>query len=191
MRLVVLVVCVVLMSVADASQLRERRLRRPHGPRQGRMYRRRPQRIMPSNAASGPSSKPLVPSACPESLSLNEREEMSNLVFTGRIESLPGGRRVVSRHTVGVEGVAGDVKVKRVFKGGVVAGDLAGRVVRVEGLGRWDVCNSLARVRDTKIFLTNMDDEGRIHLNSSLVRLTLQALRATAKAVSGKTFLSS
>lgn len=193
MRLLVVVVSVLVMlaTAAAASEPRERRLRRPHAPRrQGRMYRRRPQRIRPSNAASGPSSAPVVPSVCPDRLSLNEREEMANLVFTGRIENLPDGRRVVSRHMVGPEGVAGDVRVKRVFKGGVAAGgDLAGQVVRVEGLGRWNVCNSLARVRDTKIFLTNIDHEGRIHLNSSLVRLTLQALRATAKAVSGKTNL--
>lgn len=190
MRLLVVAVCVfvILGSAAAASEPGERRFRRPHAPRrQGRMYRRRPLRTKPSNTASGPSSAPVVPSVCPDRLSLNEREEMSNLVFTGRIESLPGGRRVVSRHMVGAEGVAGDVRVKRVFKGGVAAGgDLAGQVVRVEGLGRWDVCNSLARVRDTKIFLTNIDHQGRIHLNSSLVRLTLQALRATAKAVSGK-----
>ncbi|KAK7080213.1 hypothetical protein SK128_027425, partial [Halocaridina rubra] len=68
------------------------------------------------------------PPVCEEELSLEEREERANLVFTGCIEWLAGGRNRVTRHIVGDEGVAGGVRVKRVFKG---RRDLAGRILQI------------------------------------------------------------
>ncbi|KAK7084528.1 hypothetical protein SK128_012205 [Halocaridina rubra] len=120
------------------------------------------------------------PPVCEEEPTLEEREERAYLVFTGHIEWLAGGRNRVTRHIVGDEGVAGGVRVKRVFKG---RRDMAGRILQVNGLGGSSVCNSFARVKDTKIFLTTVNDEGKIFLNSSLVRLTLKNLRKTLKAV--------
>lgn len=176
MRLAVLLLCVLVLS-AEAQRLR--RPRRQHSRRQVE-HRRRSAMPRPPGLRR---TIPELPVACPERLSLEDREERANLIFTGRIEWLPGGRNRVTRHIVGGEGVAGGVRVKRVLKG---RRDVAGRLVEVLGLGGDEVCNSHARVRDTKIFLTYLDETNRVHLNSSLIRLTLRNLRKITKAVQGE-----
>ena len=194
-RTMLAVVCVVLVVVASAGGPRLGRLRR-QGPR--RPIRTRPRMSQdspvvpavppPVGSVPRPSTKPPAPDRtpkrtperapmCPDRLTLVERREQSNLVFTGRVEWIEGQRRSVSRHSVGSKGVVGGVSVKRVLKGPL---RYTGRVVEVMGLGRWNVCNSLARVKDTKIFLTSLDEQGSVTLNSSLVRLTLRNLRTTA-----------
>ncbi|XP_053635062.1 agrin-like [Cherax quadricarinatus] len=188
MRLLVVLICLlVIVSVAGS---RGRRPRRQNLRWQARAQRRRSQTLPehPEFGAPGPTRMPEHTSVCPDRLTLEEREELANLIFTGRVEWLTGGRTLASRSNVGVEGVAGGVRVKRVFKGGA---SLAEQVVQVDGLGGWKVCQSRASVRDTHIFLTNIDHHGRVTLNSSLVRLTLKNLRTIAKAVTGETALHS
>lgn len=177
-RTMLAVVCVVLVVVASAGGPRTRKLRRQSPRIPARPHRRRSQdqAKAPLTAVPGAPTPARAP-LCPDQLTLVERREQANLIFTGRVEWLQGRRMTVSRHSAGPEGVTGGVMVKRVFKG---PARFAGQVVEVMGLGRWGVCNSLARVKDTKIFLTTLDDEGRVRLNSSLVRLTLKNLRTTA-----------
>lgn len=177
-RTMLVVVCVVLVVVALAEGPRASKLRRQGQRRPIKTHRRRSQNhegapLTAVPRAPAPERAPL----CPDQLTLVERREQANLIFTGRVEWLQGRRMSVSRHSAGPEGVVGGVMVKRVFKG---PARFAGHVVEVMGLGRWGVCNSLARVKDTKIFLTRLDDQGGVTLNSSLVRLTLRNLRTTA-----------
>lgn len=177
-----MVVCVVLLVVASAGGPRASYLRRQGPRRPVKPHNRRSHNHVKVPLATVPRPVPRALAAeraplCPDQLTLEQRKEQANLIFTGRIEWLQGRRVSVSRHSAGPEGTTGGVKVKRVFKG---PAELAGQVVEVMGLGRWGVCNSLARVRDTKIFLTSLDEQGRISLNSSLVRLTLKNLRTTA-----------
>lgn len=177
-RTMLAVVCVVLVVVALAEGPRATKLRRQGARRPLKTHRRRSQDQSGASHTAVPSaSAPERSPQCPDQLTLVERREQANMIFTGRVEWLQGRRMSVSRHSAGPEGVVGGVMVKRVFKG---PARFAGRVVEVMGLGRWGVCNSLARVKDTKIFLTTLDDQGRVSLNSSLVRLTLRNLRTTA-----------
>lgn len=185
MRLLVVVFC--LLAVVSAAEPRQRRPRRQDGRRQTRGHRRRSQTLPePSELVARSSRIPELPSACPDRLTLDDRKEQANFIFTGRIEWLAGGRTFVSRHTVGAEGVTGGVRVKRVLKG---QQSQAGQMIQVNGLGGSHVCNSRARVKDTKIFFTTRDHRGRVDIKSSLVRLTLKNLRTTSRAVAGKSSL--
>ncbi|MPC60646.1 hypothetical protein E2C01_054701 [Portunus trituberculatus] len=181
-RTMLAVVCVVLVVVASAGGPRLGRLRRQgtRKPNRTRPRLLKDQQVPPVGSVPReippPRTRARAP-VCPDRLPLEERRDQADLVFTGRIEWLHGRRKSVSRHSVGAAGVAGGVKVKRVLKG---PSRYNGEVVEVMGLGRWNVCNSLARVKDTKIFLTSLDEQGRISLNSSLVRLTLKTLRTAA-----------
>lgn len=183
-RTMLVVVCVVLVVVASAGGPRTAKLLR-QGPRRPiRTHSRRaqdhvkaPLTVVPRPRSRAPASASARVPLCPDQLTLEQRRDQANLIFTGRVEWLQGRRNTVSRHTAGPEGITGGVSVKRVFKG---PARLAGQVVEVQGLGRWGVCNSLARLKDTKIFLTSLNDQGHVSLNSSLVRLTLKNLRTTA-----------
>ena len=87
-----------------------------------------------------------------------------------------------------------NVEVKRVMKGVDVL--LRGRPwkfnglaprprVLVAGIGDGRICNSEARKYDTRIFLVSRSSDGRLTLNSSLVRISLNNIERTEAAVNG------
>ena len=94
------------------------------------------------------------------------------------------------------------VEVKRVMKGNNIINTLPGvvpsyrsrspwnrRVVMVDGIGDPDICDSLARRHDTRIFMLDKDTKGELKLKSSLVRLTLNNINRADAAVEDKPFV--
>ena len=87
-----------------------------------------------------------------------------------------------------------EVEIKRVIKGSEVLLGVHGWTfnglgarprVEVAGIGDRTICNSEARKYDTRIFLVSKSDVGRLRLNSSLVRISLNNIERTEAAVNG------
>lgn len=115
-------------------------------------------------------------STCPlEKGSLEERESLSQVVFTGVVETV-------------IDADSADVRIRKIFKG--LAKDGEGKVVRVTGLEDPQLCPNRVRQRDTRIFLANLVDSTspivwdedvphpvRLQLSSSLVPVRLRYLQ--------------
>ena len=137
---------------------------------------------------------------------LEIRERQADVVFSGTVrdvETFPAARG-------GGVGGAPDkivsVEIKRVIKGnGVVGGKMASaassssaggrlehRIVRIVGFEDPRICNTFARVGDSRIFLVSLRNGGgggggpELVLNSSLVRLTLNNLEIAEAVVKGE-----
>lgn len=118
-------------------------------------------------------------SACRE-LPLEDCEDSASTIFSATI------RQLREDQTCAV------VEVKRVFKGDLVAANLAHvhlaktfrQYVEVHGLRNPSICDSAAKVNDTRIFLTN-EIGSELHLNSSLMRITVYNIRRIEEAVNG------
>ena len=89
---------------------------------------------------------------------------------------------------------AGKVKVRRVFRGDE---GLVGRMVMVEGFGSKNICLSIARLGDTKLFFledkrVRQNTQSRVKtkrfkLYSSILKVNLRNLKALWKIESKKT----
>ena len=126
--------------------------------------------------------------------SLEAREASADVVFTGTVRDLlpmPAGD-----DPYGDGLMRARVEVKRVMKGASVLGRVATGwttdrhgarrlVVDVKGIGDPAVCNSEARVNDTRIFLVGKTSTGDLRLNSSLVRMSLDNIEQAEAAVNG------
>lgn len=111
--------------------------------------------------------------------SLEKREKDVSLVFTGTVERIYKSQSTHSGHYRGI------VRVKRVIKGVKQFQD--NRVI-VEGFGNSKICVSEVKERDTRIFLVNPLANGRLKLNSSLIRVNLNNLRKAVAAAKSKFF---
>ncbi|KAI1305882.1 hypothetical protein HDE_01270 [Halotydeus destructor] len=105
---------------------------------------------------------------------LERREEDASLVFTGTVEK-------VYRHTGHPGHYRGLVRVKRVIKG---MKQYQGNRVIVEGFGSQKICVADVKEKDSRIFLANLANHGRLKLNSSLIRVNRKNLRKAMTASS-------
>lgn len=108
--------------------------------------------------------------------SLEDREEMANVVLTGTLKKIHSPRNDGTYDA--------DVRIRRVIKG-----DISSRisVLRVEGFGNKNICRNTAKEKDTRIFMINKSPSGHFILNSSLVKVTLRNLDLVQAACRGKT----
>ncbi|XP_023932250.1 agrin-like isoform X3 [Lingula anatina] len=103
--------------------------------------------------------------------SLEEREEEANVVMTGTVREL-------FPHSDNPEMYMGEVEIKRVMKGQNMiktfpAADRKHEMVMVDGIGDPDLCESMVHKYDTRIFLLSENGHGKLKLNSSVMRITL------------------
>lgn len=106
---------------------------------------------------------------------LEKRESEADLVFTGTIE------RIKRNPTLKLANgwYRANVRVKQVIKGNI---KLEGSKVIVEGFGSKKICESDVKMKDSRIFLVNEGTNGRLRLNSSLIRINLDNLKKVLSA---------
>ncbi|GFS69603.1 ntA domain-containing protein [Nephila pilipes] len=113
---------------------------------------------------------------CEETKTLNEREEIADIVFTGTVQKIywksPDRSLILHYNAV--------VLVKRVLKGDR---KLQSNAVVVSGLGNRLICQSFVKERDTRIFLVTEMDNGFLQLNSSLLRISIPNLDLIEAAI--------
>ena len=137
--------------------------------------------------------RPFGPVDCKEE-SIERREQYAQVIFTGTVRRLYDDYMNVGLYKAQVE-------IKRILKGSDVINRLPGvypetndiyypwtrRLVIVNGIGDPDVCRSLVRKYDTRIFMTTeVKGHRELKLNSSLIRLTLDNIDHTVAAIRGK-----
>ncbi|XP_013793867.1 agrin-like, partial [Limulus polyphemus] len=103
-------------------------------------------------------------------VTLEEREELANMVFTGTVERLYRTRSDVYR---------GSVRIKRMIKGD---DNLVENTVIVDGFGDPHICFSDVRERDTRIFMVSQLSNGYLRLNSSIIRVNIRTLNRAVSA---------
>ena len=120
---------------------------------------------------------------------LEFQEEKAKFIFTGTVRDIEVDPGRPGHNSAQVE-------IKRILKGSGILDHLPVlyakgkyasvnyRVCTVAGLGNPDICTSQARLHDTWIFFTNLAN-GRLELNSSLVRLSLDNIAQTEAAIKG------
>lgn len=108
--------------------------------------------------------------------SLEVLESFAEVILTGTIDSI--------KPEVNDYSEVGRVKIKRVIKNPERLADR--KWITVHGLNDPTVCDSVASVHDTKIFLLHQTAYGDFRLNSSLIPITLRNLDALEAAVQGK-----
>ncbi|RWS23326.1 agrin-like protein [Leptotrombidium deliense] len=106
-------------------------------------------------------------------ISFKEREILAKLIFTGTVS------RIYKSHSRVYRGI---VRIKRVLKGDRRLSDSH---VIIDGFGNSKLCKSEVKERDTRIFLVNRVN-GRLTLNSSLIRVNVNNLRKVVAAVKSK-----
>lgn len=123
---------------------------------------------------------------------LEQREEEANIVMTGTVRELYPDWQHPNMYK-------GEVEIKRVFKGTNSIRQMPGmhnarrffrKMVMVDGFGDPKICDSKVRRHDTRIFLLKKDDNGKLHLGSSVVRLTLPNIEQADAAVKGEVFIN-
>jgi hypothetical protein len=114
-----------------------------------------------------------------EEARIEKSEELANVVFTGTVE------RIYRSKANQYKGI---VRVKRVLKGDQ---NLVDNSVIVEGFGSPQICFSEVKEKDTRIFAVNPSLNGRLKLNSSLVRVNINNLNKVIAAVKSKSSLDS
>ena len=110
---------------------------------------------------------------------LEKRQFDADLVFTGIIERIK--RNPSLKLSNGW--YRANVRVKQVIKGNA---KLEGSKVIVEGFGSKKICESDAKVKDSRIFLVTEGNNGRLRLNSSLIRVNLDNLKKAVAAAKCK-----
>jgi len=120
-----------------------------------------------------------IPPRCQETQSLDQRENAADIVFSGRIAKIEP-RRNASYSCL--------VQIYRVMKGKELMSDILDlalttrhfyrNIVKVGGFGSPKIlCNSQHLTEgDIRIFLVGADSEGKLSLNSSLIRIGLRTL---------------
>ena len=121
---------------------------------------------------------------------LEEREEMANVVFTGTVKQIMSDDTDSNRIMYKSE-----IEIKRVFKGDNIVNEVANvfidpvrnhKMVMVEGFGDPHICDNEVHLADTKIFLLNKGYNGHLKLNSSILPITLKNLDYTEAVVKSK-----
>ena len=132
---------------------------------------------------------------CHDEKSLEEREEMANVVVTGTVKKImsPDGSETNGMQRDGNHAMyRSEIEIKRVFKGDDVVNELANvfidpvrhhKMVVVEGFGDPHICDNEVHVADTKIFLLTKGYNGVLRLNSSIMPITLSNLDYTEAVV--------
>ena len=100
---------------------------------------------------------------------------MADTVFTGIVQRVYPSKASLYK---------GIVRVKRVLKGHQ---NLTDKSVIVEGFGSSHICFSEVRERDTRIFRLNAFN-GRLKLNSSLIRITINNLNKVMANIKSEFF---
>ncbi len=107
-------------------------------------------------------------------------EQLSEVVLTGTVTALAPEP---NDHTLQLA----VVRIKRVIKGLELLGRMRHRRrLTVYGLGDPTLCDSVAKVHDTKIFLLHQNFNGDWTLNASLMPISLRNLDAVEAAVRGR-----
>lgn len=117
-------------------------------------------------------------SKCQETITVEDREEMAQIIFTGTVRKI---YRIGTDRTSNYNAI---VQLKKVIKCklDVISADF----VAVIGLGNKDMCESDVKERDTRIFLVSVLKENFFRLNSSLLRIGRDNLDMVSDAVQGK-----
>lgn len=110
---------------------------------------------------------------------IEKREKEADLVFTGTIERIKRNPSLKLANGW----YRANVRVKQVIKGNA---KLEGTKVIVEGFGSKKICESDGKVKDTRIFLVNEGINGRLRLNSSLIKINLENLKKIVQAAKCK-----
>ncbi|RWS02106.1 agrin-like protein [Dinothrombium tinctorium] len=105
---------------------------------------------------------------------LRSRIVQAQFIFTGTVSRIYKSYSRVYRAIV---------KIKRIMKG---ERRLTDSHVIIDGFGNPQLCKSEVKEKDTRIFLVNRDSNGRLTLNSSLIRVNLNNLRRTMAAIKSK-----
>lgn len=137
------------------------------------------------------SLAPTSHAACREAKSLEEREEIANVVVSGTVKKIMVDERDINKGLYKSE-----IEIKRVFKGENIVKQVANGfdqvrqhpMVMVDGFGDPRICDSEIRVADTKIFLLNKGYNGELVLNSSILPITRVNLDYTDAVVKGKVY---
>ncbi|KAK3104685.1 hypothetical protein FSP39_007729 [Pinctada imbricata] len=88
----------------------------------------------------------------------------------------------------------GEVEIRRVVKGKAKLEKFVNgfeptskkEIIMVEGFGDTHICESDVRVKDTRILMLNMGEDGAMKLNSSIIRININNLERIDKAVNGE-----
>lgn len=128
-------------------------------------------------------------------LALELATKMANVVVSGTVKKLVSDEL----HSTDDNRIfTGEVEIKRVFKGDSVVNSVAKlkpgllrhyKTVTVEGFGEPSICDSIVRERETKIFLLSFNGDGSLHLNASIVALSLQNLDYVDAIIHGRMFV--
>lgn len=124
-----------------------------------------------------------------EEETFEKREERAHVVLTGTVRLLEADAYNAAFDVALVE-------VKRTMKGKLIVQNqpkldprkFSSRrtMVYIHDIGNPKICESTVRQGDTRIFMLILDDEGKLRLNSSIVRLTLSNIRKAETAISSK-----
>ena len=133
---------------------------------------------------------------CHDEKTLEEREEMANVVVTGTVKKImpPDDSNIsgMQRDGGGQATYKSEIEIKRVFKGDDMVNELASvfidpvrhhKMVMVEGFGDPHICENQVHLADTKIFLLTKGYNGALKLNSSILPITLTNLDYTEAVV--------
>ena len=116
----------------------------------------------------------------------------ADVIFTGTIRDISADWDHPGQQNAKVE-------IKRIMKGvhrldkflSASVEEVQKRVVVVHGIGDPLICNSDARKFDSRIFLVNVHQHESLHLNSSLLRLTLSNIEHVEATLRGKALSAS
>ena len=121
--------------------------------------------------------------SCPDSSSLELRKAISDFVLTGSVQWISEGVNKIQN--IQGEGVTGGVLVTSVLKGPKY---LEGRMLVIAGFGKDEFCISRSRVNDERIFFVRLDENRKVKLSSSLMKVNAKNLRMLTISTAGKIY---
>lgn len=115
---------------------------------------------------------------CRETIKIQDREEMADVIFTGTV------RRIYRQGLDKSRTYNAVVQLKNVLK--CKMDTIFENFIIVSGFGNKQMCDSDIKERDTRIFLVGNVDINYFKLNSSLLRVSSENLDLIAASVNGK-----